>query len=123
MTMPPSHWLCNAFGTIYGGAIAFLGDVAMTLAVASTVPAGTAYSPLDLTVHFLRPVLPGDASARLVARGRVTHRGRTIAVTGCEITDAKGKLVAQASGSSLILPQRPWERPVNVGEEIAPDAG
>jgi len=81
------------------------------------VPAATAYSPLDMTVHFLRPVLPGDG--RLVARGRVTHRGRTIAVTSCEIMDARGKLAAQASGSTLILPGRPWERPVNVGEEIA----
>ena len=118
MTMPASPWLCNAFGTVYGGAIAMLADVATTLAVGSTVPAATAYSPLDATVHFLRPVLP-DPQALLTARARVTHRGRTIAVTSCEITDSRGKLAAQASGSTLILPGRPWEKPVNVGEEMA----
>ena len=119
MAMPASPWLCNAFGTVYGGAIALFADVAMTLAVGSTVPAATAYSPLDLTVHFLRPVLP--TNGELEARGRVTHRGRTIAVASCEIVDANGKVVAQASGSTLILPGRPWERPVNVGEEMTTD--
>jgi hypothetical protein len=34
-----------------------------------------------------------------------------------------GKLAARASGSSLILPGRPWEPPVNVAEETAQDAG
>lgn len=119
MAMPASAWLCNALGTVFGGALALLADVAMTLAVGSTVPAATAYSVLDLSVHFLRPVFPDNGD--LVARGRVTHRGRTIAVTTCEITDAKGRLAARASGSTLILPGRPWARPVNVGEEMTTD--
>jgi len=115
MQMPASRWLCNAFGALYGGVTALFADVAMTLAVGTTVPAATAYSPLDMTVHFLRPILP---EGELFARARVGHRGRTIAVVSCEIVDAKGKLMAQASGSTLILPGRAWERPVNVAEEI-----
>jgi acyl-coenzyme A thioesterase PaaI-like protein len=74
-----------------------------------------------MTVHFLRPVFPDAPSSELTARGRVTHRGRTIAVTTCEIMDSTGRLLAQASGSTLILPGRPWQRPVNVGEEITQD--
>ena len=73
-----------------------------------------------MTVHFLRPILPGDGL--LEARGRMKHRGRTIAVTSCQIVDASGKLLARASGSTLILPGRPWEHPVDVAEEIAQDA-
>jgi uncharacterized protein (TIGR00369 family) len=119
MVMPASRWLCNAFGVVYGGVLAAFADVAMTLAVASTVPAATAYGPLDMTVYFLRPALPDDGE--LLARGRVVHRGRTIAVTSCEIVDAKEKLVARASGSTLILPGRSWTRPVNVSEEIVRD--
>jgi len=119
MSMPASPWLSNAFGTVFGGVIASFADVAMTLAVGSTVPAATAYSVLDITVHFLRPVIPDNSE--LLARARVTHRGRTIAVTSCEIVDAKGKLAARASGSTLILPGRPWARPVNVGEEMTTD--
>ena len=115
--------LADAFGAIYGGALALFADLAMTLAVGSTAPPGSAYSPLDMTVHFLRAVLPdaNPGGGLLRARSRVTHRGRTIAVTNCEITDPNGKLVVQASGSTLILPGRPWQRPVNVGDEIGAD--
>src|SRR5262249_50299252 len=116
MAMPASPWLCNAFGIVYGGVLAAFADVAMTLAVGSTVPAATAYSALDMTMHFLRPALPGNGE--LVARARVVHRGRTVAVTSCEIVDTQEKLVVRASGSTLILPGRSWTRPVNVAEEM-----
>jgi uncharacterized protein (TIGR00369 family) len=120
LAVSTSAWLCNAFGVVYGGVIAYLADAAMTLAVASTVPAATAYSPLDMKVHFLRPVRPGDDD--LSAHATVIHRGRTIAVVTCEITDARSRLVALASASVLILPGRPWERPVHVADEFTQDA-
>jgi len=119
LAMPISDWLCNAFGVVYGGAIALLADAAMSLAAGSTVPAATAFSPLDMKVHFLRPVLPADGE--LIARARVLHRGRTIAVVTCEVIGPEDRLVAQASGSVLILPGRPWLRPVHVADEITQD--
>ena len=116
LAMPISDWLSNAFGVVYGGATALLADAAMSLAVGSTVPAATAFSPLDMKIHFLRPVLPADGE--LMARARVVHRGRTIAVVTCDIVDPKDRLVARASGSVLILPGRPWLRPVHVADEM-----
>ncbi len=120
IAMAISDWLCNAFGVVYGGAIAVLADAAMTLAAGSTVPAATAFSPLDMKIHFLRPVVP--ARGDLVARARVLHRGRKIAVVICEITDPEDRRVAQSSGSVLILPGRPWERPVHVEDEIVAES-
>lgn len=120
LAMPISDWICNAFGVVYGGTMALLADAAMTLAAGSTVPAATAFSPLDMKIYFLRPVLPADGE--LMARARVLHRGRTIAVVTCDIIDPEDRLVAQASGSVLILPGRPWQRPVHVAEEITPDS-
>jgi class 3 adenylate cyclase len=52
----------------------------------------------------------------------VSHRGRTIAIADCEITGPDGALVAQATGSVLIVPGRHWERPVQVAEEITTDS-
>jgi hypothetical protein len=49
----------------------------------------------------------------LIARGTLIHRGRTIAVVRCDITGPDGALVAEATGSVLILPGRHWERPVS----------
>lgn len=120
LAMGASPWLRNAFGVIYGGAIAYLADSAIILAACSTVPAGTAFNTIDLKVNFLRPVLPGDGE--LQAHARVIHRGRTIAVVNCEIHDLQGKLAAQATGSVLLLPGRSWEKPVQVADEMTADA-
>jgi uncharacterized protein (TIGR00369 family) len=117
VAMPVSGWLVNAFGVVYGGTIALLADAAVTTATATIVPPATAFSPLDLKVNFLRPVFPTDGE--LIASARLIHRGRTITVATCEITNAAGKPVAIANSSVLILPGRPWDRPVFVQDELA----
>jgi uncharacterized protein (TIGR00369 family) len=120
IAMPASPWLSTALGVIYGGALALLADAAITTATATTIPPATAFSPLDLKVNFLRPVAPHQGE--LVARARVVHRGRTIAVLTCEIINAEGKTVAMATASVLILPGRPWDRPVYVEDELTSTA-
>ena len=62
MSMAASGWLCNGFGVVYTGAVAYLADAAITLAVGTTVPAATAFTPIDLKLYFLRPVLPPTAN-------------------------------------------------------------
>lgn len=120
IAMPASGWLCNAFGVLYGGAIAFLADAAIILAAGTTVPAATAFNTIDLKLYFLRPVLP--AGGELVARATVTHRGRSIAVVSCELTGPEGAVTAEATGSVLILPGRHWKRPVQVADEMTADS-
>ena len=117
IAMPASGWLLQALGVVYGGALALLADAAITLATATIIPPATAFSPLDLKVNYLRPVFPTDGE--LTASARLVHRGRTITVVTCEIANAAGKPVAIASGSVLILPGRPWDRPVIVQDELA----
>jgi uncharacterized protein (TIGR00369 family) len=114
-TMPRSPWLCNGFGVLYGGAIAMLADFAQNSALLTRLPPATAFAPLDFKVNFLRPVLPSDGV--VVARAGVVHLGRTIAVTTCDVLDEAGKRVAVANETMVVLPQRPWERPVPVAEE------
>jgi uncharacterized protein (TIGR00369 family) len=105
-TMPASEWLCAPVqGRLYGGAIAMLAGTAIDGTVQTTLPAGTAFAPVDLKVYFLRPVPPDGRD--LVARGTVIHRGRSMAVGTSEVFDADGKKVAVATGSSVILPGRP----------------
>jgi uncharacterized protein (TIGR00369 family) len=104
--MPASEWLCASVrGRLYGGAIAMLAGTAIDGAVQTTLPAGTALAPVDLKVYFLRPVSPDGRD--LIARGRVIHRGRTIAIGISEVFNADGKKAAVATGSAVILPGRP----------------
>jgi uncharacterized protein (TIGR00369 family) len=104
--MPASEWLCSPVqGRLYGGATAMLAGTAIDGTVQTTLPAGTAFAPVDLKVYFLRPVSPDGRD--LMARGTVIHRGRNIAIGTSEVFDADGKKVAVATGSAVILPGRP----------------
>jgi uncharacterized protein (TIGR00369 family) len=121
MGMSASGWLCDGFGVVYGGAIAYLADAAITLAAGTTAPAATAFSTVDLKVYLLQSVLPADG--QLIAHATVAHRGRTTAIVNCQITGPYGAMVAQATGSVLILPGRNWQRPVQVADEITAESG
>jgi uncharacterized protein (TIGR00369 family) len=116
LAMPASPWFAQVFGVLYGGVLAHLADTALICATGTTVPAATAFNNVDLKVNFLRPVFPGSGEIR--ARARVVHRGRSVAVGTCELLDPSGKLAAVASGTSLILPGRAWDRPVLVEDEL-----
>ncbi len=65
MAMPPSPWVCNAFGIVYGGALAAFADIAMTLAVGSTVPAAHRLQP----ARSHRPLPAPGAGGGRAARG------------------------------------------------------
>jgi uncharacterized protein (TIGR00369 family) len=113
--IPATEWLASPARAVYGGAIALIADVAIAGAVQTTVGPRTAWSPLDLKVNFLRPVFPDGRT--MTARGRVIHRGRTLAVATGEIRSEDGKKVAVAHGSAVILPDRPWTTTPVVAEE------
>jgi len=118
---PSTEWLNSSARAMYGGAIAFVADLALAGAVHTTLPAGTVFAPLDLKVNFVRPVFADGRD--LTARAQVTHRGRSLAVATCEVRNADGKQVAVATGSSVILADRSWtaERPVVPEDEAEAD--
>jgi uncharacterized protein (TIGR00369 family) len=103
--MPATEWLNSPARRLQGGTIAMLADFAMLVAVETTVPAGVALAGLDLKVNFVRPALADGSD--LMARAEIVHRGRTIAITRAEVTNAEGKPVVLATGSSMYLPGRP----------------
>jgi len=115
--MAASRWLTNWGGVIYGGAISALAEGASTSAALSTLPAATACAPLDLKVNFLRPAFHHDDE--IVAHAKVIHQGRTIAIIQTEVY-SQTKLVALANETLLILPDRGWDKPLNVADEIVP---
>ncbi|HEX9695570.1 MAG TPA: PaaI family thioesterase [Actinomycetota bacterium] len=104
-SMPRSEWFASPARTVQGGLIAMLGHAALATAVTSTLQVGSAYRPVDLKMHFLRPVMPGEGD--LVANASVTHRGRTLAVANADVFAPDGKKVATATGSTMITGERP----------------
>jgi uncharacterized protein (TIGR00369 family) len=103
--MPATEWLNSPARRLQGGTIVMLADTAMTIAVLTTAPAGTAIAALDLKANFLRPVI-GDGRD-LTARAVVEHTGRTLAISRTRIENADGKPVMLATGTAMYLPGRP----------------
>jgi len=50
-------------------------------------------------VNFLKPVANGS----LRFEGTVVHRGKTIGLVECNVTDEKGDLVARCSSTCMVL--------------------
>ncbi len=117
VVLPCSKWLSTSAGTVQGGFTAMLAESAMTAAAFSTAPADTAVATLDFKVNYLRPVFPDGKE--MTARARILHRGRTLVVAAAELTNAEGKQVALATGSSMYLPGRPANL---IGVELGSDS-
>jgi uncharacterized protein (TIGR00369 family) len=119
-SIPASPWFTTAGGTTYGGILALLADHVMGGAVHTTVSAGTSWATLDLKVNFLRPVPPDGRP--LEAEATVIHRGRTIAVTTCQIRTEDGRTAVVATGSTMILLGRPWRIPTTPIDEASDES-
>jgi uncharacterized protein (TIGR00369 family) len=91
------HW--NPMGTLHGGVLCDLADAAMGFAFASMLAEGESFTTLELKINYLRPV----RRDHLTATARVVSRGRTVGLVECEVTEGKGKLVARATSTCLVL--------------------
>jgi uncharacterized protein (TIGR00369 family) len=84
--------LRNSMGLLQGGVLGVLADVAGGVSLYSVLfdPLKVVIPTVEFKLNFLRPAKGGD----LVARGRVVHRGRKIAVCQVEISSEDGVLLA-----------------------------
>ena len=84
--------LRNSMGLLQGGILGVLADVAGGVSLYSvlTDPLQVVIPTVEFKLNFLRPAKGGD----LVARGRVVHSGRQIAVCQVEISSEDGVLLA-----------------------------
>lgn len=94
--------LYNPIGVVHGGVAATLLDTAAGCAVHTVLPVGTAYTSLDLSVRFLRPVTLDIGPVRAV--GTVVNRGRRTALASAELRDASDRLLAHATSSCMLFP-------------------
>ena len=66
-TVEPAEYHYNPIGSVHGGIYATLLDSATGCAVHSTLPAGVAYTSLDLSVKFLRRLTADSGTSRATA--------------------------------------------------------
>jgi len=99
----PGSRYYNPMGTVHGGWFATLLDTAMGCAVHSTLPAGKAYTTLELKLNIIRAVTEAIPLVRV--EGRLVHGGGRVATAEGQIFGPDGKLYALASTTCLLFDQ------------------
>ena len=109
----------NRNGSMHGGVIASLLDVAGMIAARSVAPelpddAGT--STIDLAVHYLAPAV----DEAVVVDGTVTRRGREIVFVEASVTGAGGTPIARSVGASVAAPSERRRRVLRPARSTRP---
>jgi uncharacterized protein (TIGR00369 family) len=89
----------NPLGNVQGGFLGAMLDDTLGPALVATLAPDEFALTLELKVSFLRPAAPG----RLVGRGRVVHRGGTIAFLAGDLFDSAGEHVASATATARVV--------------------
>ena len=99
----PAESQYNPMGQVHGGWACTLLDSAMGSAVMTTCDCETGYTTTQLAVYLTGAI--DAATGPVTAEGRVVHRGRRIATAEARLTDARGRLLAHATTSCLLMPR------------------
>ncbi|MBX3606391.1 MAG: PaaI family thioesterase [Piscinibacter sp.] len=94
----------NPLGTVHGGWFATLLDSAVACAIHSQLPAGKAYTTLELKMNIVRALT--DKVPLVRAEGRVVHPGNQVATAEGRLIGPDGKLYAHASTTCLVFDAR-----------------
>jgi uncharacterized protein (TIGR00369 family) len=94
----------NPLGGVHGGWMATLLDSCVGCAVHTLLPAGKAYTTLELKVNFVKGLT--DRVPLVRAIGDVIHAGNRVATAEGRLVGADGTLFAHASTTCLIFDAR-----------------
>ena len=86
-------------GFTHGGVVASLADTAAAFAIMTLLEPSETTTTIDLTIHYLRPLVKGRATAE----ARVVRAGRRVLVISVDVLDDAKVLAATALTSFIKL--------------------
>jgi uncharacterized protein (TIGR00369 family) len=101
----------NLLGIVHGGMIATVADTAMGLAMRTKLAPGTTQVTGTLHVTYLRPGRAGT----ITGLGRVVKAGHTMGAAEADIRDDRGRLLARAEATFIVVRGRPEREGVREG--------
>lgn len=97
-TDPAVH--ANPMGTVHGGVLCDLADLAIGTAHSTTLQDGESFTSVDLQINFFRPVWKEKIKAVVTP----VHRGKSVSRYVCDVTKiSDGKLIAQVTSTVMTL--------------------
>lgn len=92
LSLPIEPHLTNSLGTVHGGVIMSLLDVALCTAARTLHPESVGVVTIDMSTSFIG----GGSGPRLLAEARVMRDARTMSFVEAEAKNEDGSLVAKA---------------------------
>ena len=92
LSLPIEPHLTNSLGTVHGGVIMSLLDVALCTAARTLHPDSVGVVTIDMSTSFIG----GGSGARILAEARVLKDGRSMSFVEGEARNEDGSLVAKA---------------------------
>jgi uncharacterized protein (TIGR00369 family) len=89
---------CNLIGSVQGGMLTAMLDLAMSFAVLCSLEDGHVVPSLEIKTTFIAPARHGA----IVGEGIMIRRGRSIAFMEGRLTDTDGNLLSTASATGQI---------------------
>lgn len=110
MWLPLKEHHLNPGGIAHGGVLATLLDMAIGLALRTTLGPRGAHVTTNLSINYLRAAMPGE----ICARGTSVHAGGRLSFGEGTLSDAAGRVLARGTASFLnvppeMLPGKPYD--------------
>jgi uncharacterized protein (TIGR00369 family) len=99
--LPISNWLLDSTGIVSSGVLAFAADAPFGGAPISNLPVGAFISTSEISMNYIRPVLP--SAGKIVARATLVHMGRSFALSEARLEDQSGALLAHGTARNLLM--------------------
>ena len=99
LSVPVEPHLTNSLGTVHGGVIMSLLDVALCTAARTLHPESVGVITLNMSTSFIG----GGKGAKLLADARVLKDGKSMSFVEAEAKNDDGTIVAKAIGTVRVL--------------------
>lgn len=99
LTISESHM--NPHGVVHGAVVYALADTGMGGALSSVLDENQICSTIEIKINYFRPAISGE----ITCNTQVVNRGGRTGVLQSVVKDDKGRLIAQAMGTFMILPK------------------
>ena len=99
LSLPVEPHLTNSLGTVHGGVIMSLLDVALCTAARTLHPESLGVITINMSTSFIG----AGSGAKLLADARVLKDGKSMSFVEAEAKNADGAIVAKAIGTVRVL--------------------
>lgn len=99
LEMEVSEKFHNPMGTLHGGVLCDLSDLAMGYAFISSLADDELFTTVEIKLNFLKPIWEG----KLRAKSKMIKKGNSMGLVECHVYDKRGSLVAHSTSTCMVL--------------------